>query len=251
MPSSIPADETAYERVQRFNALTSWLHSRRYAHTLDVATRLARETPERPLRVAEVGCAVAKLYGLLSERFPVEYVGIDHDPEFCRVARARYGARPDFQVQCASAEDESAIARLGRPDLVCALEMIEHIPEAASIRMIAGIAALRPRAFVASVPIELGPGVWIKHVGGLMLGYHRHRKRRTAETFWAGLYQTHRLPPHGTGHTGWDWRWLYQTLRCFMDVREVRRSPAPFLPAGLNFSILFVAVPRPERSSPA
>ena len=247
MPLSIPANETNYERVQRFNLLTRWLHSRRYVLLLGIAKRLARETPGRPLRIADIGCGVAKVYGFLNERLAIEYVGIDHDPEFCRVAAERYGTNPNFRVLCASADDPVALAQVGQPDLVCALETLEHIPEPVGIRIVGSIAALRPRLFVASVPVEVGPAAWIKHLGSMTLGYRRHLHRRADEVFWAGLYQTHRLPPHQTGHSGWDWRWLGQTIRHYMRIREVRKAPLPFLPAGLSFSVIFLAEPRPER----
>lgn len=246
---AIPVNETAYERVQRFNALTRWLHSRRFSHMLDITTRLKREIPDRPLRIAEVGCAVGKLYGFLDERMKIDYVGLDHDPEFIRVANERYGTRDNFKVVCASGDDDGAFAELSRkwqPDLVCALETFEHIPEPISIGIIQKIAALRPRVFVASVPIEVGPSAWMKHLGSMLFGYARHKHRGAAEVFWAGLYQTHRLPGHMFGHSGWDYRWLSQSIRHFMDIKEVRKGPVPFLPSGLNFSIMFIAQPRPE-----
>ncbi|MBI5709617.1 MAG: class I SAM-dependent methyltransferase [Candidatus Eisenbacteria bacterium] len=194
----------------------------------------------------DIGCAVCKLYAVLDERFPVEYVGIDHDPEFIRVAHERYGNRSNFQVRCTRATDTGAFAGIERPDLVCALETLEHIPERDSIRIIDSVSRLAPRRFVCSVPVEVGPALWIKNVGSLLLGYERHKQRPWREVFWAGIYQLNRLPPHRTGHAGFDWRWLAQTIRHFMHVRELRKSPVPFLPAAFAFSVMFVAEPWPE-----
>jgi hypothetical protein len=242
----VAAPATAYEKIQQHSALTRWLHSRRYAHMVDLMGRLRREIPDRPIRIAEIGCAVAKLYAELDARFPIEYVGLDHDPTFCRVAEERYGRRPNFRVLCQSADDPATYREMGRPDLVCALETLEHIPEPMTMRIIERIAALKPRCFVASVPCEVGPALWIKNVGSLLVGYERHKQRPWREVFWAGLYQMNRLPPHRTGHGGFDWRWLAQTIRHFMHVRELRKSPVPFLPAAFAFSVMFVAEPYPE-----
>ncbi|MBI5710349.1 MAG: class I SAM-dependent methyltransferase [Candidatus Eisenbacteria bacterium] len=123
------------------------------------------------------------------QRFPVEYVGTDHDPEFIRVARGRYGSRPNFQARCAEAADPGVFAGIGCPDLVCALETLEHIPERDSIRIIDSVSRLAPRRFVCSVPVEVDPALWIKNVGSLLLGYERHKQRPWREVFWAGIYQ--------------------------------------------------------------
>lgn len=245
MPDAARAQETAYERIQRFNALTRWLHSQRYRHMLDIVGRLQRETPGRPLRIVDIGCAVGRLYTVLDQRFPIEYVGIDHDAEFIRVALERYGSRPNFQARCAEVADPGVFAGIESPDLVCALETLEHIPERDSIRIVEAVSRLAPRRFVCSVPVEVGPALWIKNVGSLLLGYERHRQRPWREVFWVGIYRLNRLPPHRTGHAGFDWRWLAQTIRHFMHVREMRKSPVPFLPAAFAFSVMFVAEPLP------
>lgn len=83
-------------------------------------------------------------------------------------------------------------------DIIVALETFEHIPEHDVVRIVEAVAASKPRLFVCSVPVEVGPAIWLKNVGSLVTGYMRHKEYRWSETFWAGLYQLDRLPPHGT-----------------------------------------------------
>ncbi len=129
-------------------------------------------------------------------------------------------------------------------DIIVALETLEHIPEPTVVRLIELVAAAHPQLFVSSVPVEIGPAVWLKNVGSLLTGYSRHRDYRWSETFWAGLYQLDRLPPHHLDHRGFDWRWLEQTIRHNMRIVETRRFPFQWLPAALSFSVFFVAEPR-------
>lgn len=241
-----PDHATSYERRQQFNRLVAWLHSFRYKHILRVLEDLSAEIHGRPIRVLEIGCASAKLYGLLHERFAVDYTGIEPQRSFIDLAESRYGTRPNLRLICGSAVDEGLVAAVEAPDIIIALETLEHIPEHDVVRIVENVARRRPRLFVCSVPVEVGPIIWIKNVGSLLMGYMRHREYLWRETFWAGLYQLDRLPPHGTGHKGFDWRWLAQTIRHNLQIVRRRTFPFAFLPAGLSASVFFVARPRPD-----
>lgn len=232
---------TDYERQLSFNALTAWLHSLRYRSTLQVIASVA-EGLDRPLKVLEIGSAEGKLFGILDQRFSIDFTGIEIREDFIRTARARYGERKNFRVLQRSAIDLEGI---DTPDVVIALETLEHIPENDVVRVVEAVAALHPKRFICSVPVEIGPSIWLKNVGSLLAGYNRHRIEYTwARTFWAGLYQLDRLPPHDTGHMGFDWRWLAQTIRHNMRICEMRRFPFRFLPAAVSMSIFMVAEPR-------
>ena len=78
-------------------------------------------------------------------------------------------------------------------------------------------------------------------VGSLASGYSRHKEYTWRETFWAGLYCLDRLPPHGTGHKGFDWRWLAQTLRKSFKIVHVHKLPSDVFPTALSTSVFFVA----------
>jgi hypothetical protein len=224
----------------------AWLHGFRYKNIYDVFQTLAAEIADRPIRVVEIGCAHAKLYQLLNDRFRIDYTGVEINPAFVEEARRRYGEHKNFRILAQSAADVDMTSSGEQPDIVVALETLEHIPEHAVVRIVENIARQRPRLFVCSVPVEVGPIIWIKNVGSWLMGYLRHTEYRWHETLWAGLYQLDRLPPHGTGHKGFDWRWLAQTIRHNLRIVEFRRLPARLLPAGLSTSVFFVARPREE-----
>lgn len=140
----------------------------------------------------------------------------------------------------------NALATLEHTDIIVALETLEQIPEHDVVRIVEAVAAAKPRLFVSSVPVEIGPAIWLKNVGSLVTGYMRHKEYRWSETFWAGLYQLDKLPPHDTGHKGFDWRWLAQTIRHNMKIKEIRRFPLSILPAAVAFSVFMIAEPREQ-----
>jgi len=236
-------DETAYERNQQYSALTRYLHGFRFRQMMKIVGELRSEIPDRPLQVFEIGAAAGKLYATLDAHFPIEYRGIELDEAFVQKAIERHGARPNFEIRHGSAADP-ALWSGPRPDLVVALETLEHIPERYVFRVIENVAAAAPRRFIASVPVEVGPAIWIKNLGSLVTGYNRHKGRPWSEVFWGSVYATNRLPVHGTGHRGFDWRWLGHTIRHYMNVREIRKSPFQWVPSPFAMSVMFVAESR-------
>jgi SAM-dependent methyltransferase len=236
------ATETGwYEERQNHNAITRWLHSFRYRYAIDTVDRIY-ERLRRPLRIVDVGCGNGKLFDALHFGRPIEYTGIEPDLEFAETAKSRHARYKNFRLIQESAV--TAFKQCESPDLVMVLETFEHIPEGQVVRLVEDIAAARPACFFASVPVEIGPAIWMKNVGSLVCGYMRHREYTWPETLWAGLYQLDKLPPHGTLHKGFDWRWLAQTIRQNMKITGFHRFPLPFMPAAVSSSVCFVAEPR-------
>jgi SAM-dependent methyltransferase len=227
---------TAYEKNQRFNPINTWLHSRRYRN---IRREFAALKLGRPIRVLDIGCAHAPLYAALSD-FDIDYTGIEINNKMANVAVSRYGDRKNFRL----VRESALTAETGSPDVVVALETFEHIPGREVVRLIEKIASLRPICLIASVPIEIGPSIWIKNVGSLLMRYPRYREYTWRETFDAGLYRLDRLPPHHINHKGFDWRWLAQTIRHNMQITTMRALPFPFLPFAVSTSVFFVAKPR-------
>jgi SAM-dependent methyltransferase len=233
---------TEYERNQQFSALTRWLHSYRYRNAIDVMGEL-RDL--QTIRVLEVGCGLGKLFGVLNERFPIAYTGIDLDAEHIEIARARHGHHANFRAIAADAV--ASLDDIESADIVFALETLEHLPGNAAVRVTEKIARIRPRLFICSVPVEIGPALWCKNVGSWLCGYVRYKSYTWSETFWAGLYNFDRVGPHQTGHRGFDWRWLAQTIRHSMQIREIRKFPISFMPAALSTSVFMICEPRQAR----
>lgn len=238
-----------YERNQELNRLVSWLHSLRYRDILPVVGRLAEDVGDRPIRLLDIGCAHARLFDVLRSRFPIEYTGIDPIPSMAEAARRRYGRHPRFEIVCDAVENRHDL--LENRDAIVALETLEHIPEGAVVRLVEAIARARPRVFVLSVPVEVGPALWLKNLGSLLAGYYRHREYTWGETVWAGLGRLDKVPAHGLGHKGFDWRWLAATVRHNLALRELRRLPVNGLPIWLATSIFLVCEPRrPDPAAP-
>lgn len=237
-------EETNYEHNQGFNKLVSWLHSYRYKNISRVFDKLSESNNGTPITVIDIGCGDAKLYSLLNERFNIDYIGIEPNAVFVQVAEKRYQSQSNFRIIHDAVENQLDI--IAGANIVVALETFEHILEHIVVRIIEQVAKKQPKLFVCSVPVEVGPAIWIKNLGSLAIGYMRHTEYTWKETFWAGLGKLDKLPPHGTGHKGFDWRWLAQTIRHNMKIKEIRKFPFGLFPAGLSTSVFFIAEPTPQ-----
>ncbi len=231
-----------YEKNQNFNALVAWLHSLRYKNIIKLFDELEQLNNGNTIRVVEIGCGYAKLYSMLNDRFNIEYTGIELNEFLVEKAIERYQHRPNFTIIHDAVENK--IDLINNADVIIALETLEHIPEHIVVRIIEKIAEIGPRVFACSVPVEIGPAIWLKNIGSLFFGYVRHKEYTWKETFWAGLSKLDNLPSHGTGHKGFDWRWLAQTIRHNMKIIKIQGFPFGFLPSGLCTSMFFVAIPR-------
>jgi SAM-dependent methyltransferase len=234
---------TLYEEAQEFNRITRFLHSRRYSALLELIGPLRAEFSDRRIRALEIGCGPGTAVGHLLGSFDIDYRGIDINPEFIAAAQHYHGHRP----HCVFIEADATDPRHYEPegaDIVFALETLEHIPERHVVRIVENVCRIvLPRLFVVTVPVEVGPAVWIKNAGSALMGYDR-KSGGFRETFWAGLYRLDRVPAHDTSHLGFDWRWLAQTIRHNAPIREIRSLPFALLPKSLAPSVLMVAAPR-------
>jgi SAM-dependent methyltransferase len=234
-------NRTEYERLQQYNFLTRWLHSLRFKHVLRAFADFASVSPQ-PFRILDIGCGPAKLYALLDPLYAIDYHGYETDLAFVEAARTRYGHRANFRINGQSIAD----ADLAGYDVIAALEVLEHIEERAAVRLIEAIAEARPKLFICSVPVEIGPALWLKNIGSWLCRYPRHTEYTWSQTFWGGLYRLDKLPDHRLGHLGFDWRWLAQTVRHNMYIQSLKVFPVSWLPAAVGTSIFIVATPRPQ-----
>lgn len=243
--SKAPAQEsraTVYEQNQNFNSLISWTHSFRYKYLVEEFNEISIKLGPQPIRVIDIGCAHAKSFGVLNEKFKIDYTGIEVYKDGVEAAQERYGTYHNFKIIKNRVEEE--FKHFKDADVILALETLEHIPEDHVVRIIEAIAKTNPQSFICSVPVEIGPAVWFKNIASFATGYSRHKEYTWKETFWAGLVKLDNIPPHGTGHKGFDWHWLAQTIRHNMKIRKIRKSPFKMLPPSFNSSVFFVAEPR-------
>ena len=234
---------TKYEQNQNFNFVTRLLHSYRYSWILSIFRKLYKEVDFRTITVVDVGCGPCKLFKVLSENgLPINYIGIEPNEDFVEASIKRYNSMNNFQIIKGRAED--IIPNIDQKiDIFTGLESFEHIPEYLVPIILRAISAKRPKIFACSVPVEVGPVIWIKNIGSKLMGYSRYKEYKWSETFWAGLYQLDKVAPHGTGHKGFDWRWLKHNIRQSMEITSVSKSPFSFIPAAFAPSICFTSVP--------
>ncbi|WP_244518048.1 class I SAM-dependent methyltransferase [Agrobacterium fabrum] len=233
---------TTYEKMQDFNWLTRFLHAGRYRKLLEVLETLQKDVGNRKVRILDIGCGPGTAVGHILEKFDVEYVGIDYDPIFIDAARNRYGKNENCRFIVGDATDERLYETI-QADIVIALETLEHIHFNRTVRVIEHVCTIiRPRIFLVTVPVEVGPAVWIKNWGSALMGYNR-QSGNLKETFWAGLYRMDRVPAHHTSHQGFDWRCLAQLIRVNAPLREIRSLPFSFVPRLLSPNVALIAEP--------
>ena len=231
--------QTSYEKNQNFNLLVRWLHSIRYKYLLELFDQQQHNNPDKTIKVVDIGCAHAKLFFILNQLYKITYVGIEIDKIFAETAQNRYGTQPNFRVINDTIENHYSV--LENVDFIIALETFEHIPEHIVVRLIENIAIANPDYFVCSVPNEVGPIIWVKNIGSFLMGYMRHSEYKWRETLYSGLYQLDKVDTHGTGHKGFDWRWLAQTIRHNRKITTTLSSPFRWLPKTLSTSIVFIS----------
>lgn len=230
--------KTTYERNQSFNRLVRFLHAFRFDYLM---SEIRRQGFSGKIKVVEVGCAHAHSFALLDANFPIDYVGIELDEESCRAAQERFGHCGNFQLLQGSVADFPHVFE--GADVVLALETLEHIPDPIVVRVIEQIAAARPRLFYCSVPNEVGPMIWIKNLGSVLMGYKRHKFYSWKETYYSSIGRMDKLPPHTTMHRGFDWRWLGHTIIQNMQIDRYLTTPFRGNLRFLSPSIIFVCKP--------
>jgi hypothetical protein len=229
---------TDYEKTQNFNPVVNFLHNVRYRHLIKLFQDYSKTSLNQPIKVLEIGCAHAKTFSLLNNKFKIDYLGIELDKGFVDIAQNRYGAQSNFKIVHGSIADH--FSALENVDIILALETLEHIPEKLVVRVVEQIAQAKPKIFICSVPNEVGPIVWLKNIGSLVMGYMRHKEYKWRETFYAGIFNLDKIETHGVGHRGFDWRWLAQTIRHNLKINKIYSTPFAWLPKTFSFSVIFI-----------
>lgn len=234
--------ETAYEANQNFNSLTTFLHSPRYKILAEKMTELSKEITDRPIRVMDIGCGPGTAVGTIVNGFNAEYVGIDYDSAFIDAAQRKYRNAGQCRFVVGDAADRSFYEDRSA-DIVVALETLEHIPANRVVDIVEYVCTIiKPKTFLVTVPVEVGPAVWIKNWDSLLMGYDR-QSGNARETFWAGLYQLDKVAPHSVSHQGFDWRWLAQTMHVNSPLVEKRSLPFSFLPKWCASNVALMSKP--------
>lgn len=226
-----------YERTQNFNIITKFLHSTRYRNLKKIIKSGA--TQRGVLNIVDVGCGPAKSYEVIKGLdIDFQYLGIEVERDFCSIATERYGHFDNFKIACDSIEN--VFEAFETADIIIGLESFEHIPESLVVRTVEAIGRSDFLYLYVTVPNEVGPAILIKNVGSFLMGYRRYKEYRWNETFAAAMYNLDKVDRHGTGHKGFDWRWLAQTLRQNCKIKQITTSPFQIVPQIFSPSIGFI-----------
>lgn len=226
-----------YEATQDFNVITKFLHSTRYSNLIEVAGRVSRL--RGALNVLDIGCGTCRAYEALDQSgLEFRYRGIEIREDFAELVRARHESRENFTISVGTVSN--FLHSFDGYDLIIGLESFEHIPEPLVVRVIEAIAKSDVPYIYITVPNEVGPALLVKNFGSMLMGYSRHTEYSAIETIRAGFYQLNKVGRHGTGHKGFDWHWLAQTLRQHFTIIRNTRSPSEYIPLPFSPSVGFV-----------
>ena len=226
-----------YEINQNFNLITRFLHSVRYRNLAALVKLIANKNES--IKVVDIGCGVAKSFQVIGETCSnFSYIGVEPMREFYDLARLRYGDCDNFQIICDGIENTMFVFE--DADLIIGLESFEHIPESLVVRIVEEIGTSDFKILYITVPNEIGPAIFIKNVGSFLMGYHRYKEYSWRETLSAAFYNLDKVERHDTGHIGFDWRWLAQTIRQNCQIDRITTSPAQFIPRCISPSIGFI-----------
>jgi len=232
--------ENIYDEMQNFNFITSFLHRTRFRNLEKLIIRASIEKKGK-LKIVDVGCGHAKAYKIIKEQgIDFDYVGVELTKKFYDVAHDRFSQFENFNIIFDSIENQ--FEKFIDADVIIGLESFEHIPEPLVVRTIEAISKASFMYLYITVPNEVGPAILIKNIGSALMGYERYKEYEWRETFFASIYDLDRVERHGTGHKGFDWRWLAQTLRQNTTILKKTSSPANFIPKFISPSIGFICV---------
>jgi len=160
--------------------------------------------------------------------------------DFYDIAYEGYNQFENFKIIHDSIENQ--FEKFTDADVIICLESFEHIPEWLVVRIIEAISKVSFMYLYVTVPNEVGPAIFIKNIGSALMGYKRYKEYEWRETFYASIYELDKIKRHETGHIGFDWRWLAQTLRQNTTIVKKTSSPFDFIPKFISPSIGFICV---------
>ena len=233
-------DADHYEDIQNFNFITKFLHRTRFRNLEILIIKASKEKKEK-LKIVDIGCGDSSAYAVIKALdINFDYIGIELRKDFCDIANKKYNQYQNFKIIQGSVENHFEI--FSDADVIIGLESFEHIPSWLVVRTIEAISKSSFMYLYLTVPNEVGPAILVKNVGSALMGYERHLEYEWRETFFASIYDLDRVERHGTGHKGFDWRWLAQTLRQNTTILKKTSSPANFIPKFISPSIGFICV---------
>jgi SAM-dependent methyltransferase len=230
----------SYKKFQGFNFITKYLHNNRYRNLEKLIIHAAKEKNNK-LKIVDIGCGPAKAFEIINRLdIDFEYIGVELGKDFYDIAYQNYNHFENFDIIHDSIEYQ--LQTISDADVIICLESFEHIPEWLVVQTIQAISKVSFMYLYVTVPNEIGPAILIKNLGSALMGYKRYKEYKWSETFYASVYNLDKVTRHGTGHIGFDWRWLAHTLRQNTSIFKKTSSPFNLIPKFISPSIGFICV---------
>jgi SAM-dependent methyltransferase len=237
-----------HEQNEQLNPVNRWLHSRRYEL---VRNWLQMHYGHKTVRILEIGVGYGRLFDELNPQLQIDYTGIELIEDLYKEAKQRHTGQANCRFILGSVLDSDVQKQLDASyDVIIALETCEHIP-ARNLPLVFDLLRnkLHCAYFISSVPIEIGPTIFLKNAGSWLLHYGRFREYSARETLNAALSRIDKLPPHSADHAyprhkGFDWRSYRYLLHQDFVINQTLHLPLGWLPACLSTNVMFIAQPR-------
>ena len=235
-----------------YNKITKFLHTRRYQWVIKKINLRNKKINAKNnlIKIVDIGCGHCDVFKeLLKTDLNFDYIGIEPKGSLINIAKSNYSNNERFNIIDGLADN--VIENLEKVDYFLALETLEHIPEKNVLDIILKIKEKKPKAFLFTVPNEVGPAILIKNLGSFLMSYKRYKEYSFMETLNAGLYKLHKLPPHSdkgdsfmVGHKGFDYRFLIYQIHQHMQINSIGRNPFDWIPTFIAPSVFVECITR-------
>lgn len=252
--NGIPPGHYARKQILSPSRLVRWSHGSRF--------RLARElvAPFAGRRLIDYGCGDGTFLASVQDLFP-EALGVDVAADQVADCASRFAGSPGIAFLSTSSLNDPRHRH--RYQLAVCMEVLEHCPDDLQIAVLDDVLAVTTAdaTVVISVPIEIGPPLAAKQGARALVALggaseygarERYRPGELARMLFAGADTAiPRVEYEGeagsrfTGHKGFNWRRLQQTIERRFAVERRLFSPLPLLGAWLNSQVWFVCRKRP------
>jgi 2-polyprenyl-3-methyl-5-hydroxy-6-metoxy-1,4-benzoquinol methylase len=260
-PPSAALTQGHYARKQLFSRsrLVAWSHTRRF----ELARHLV--APFAGRRLLDYGSGDGTFLALVHDLFPTA-LGVDVEPGQVRECALRLAALDGLTFATTDAIADARHA--GRYEVVTCMEVLEHCPDDIRERVLDDLRRVSApgAAVIISVPIETGPSLAAKQAvrafaaaAGLReyAGRERYSPRELLAMTFARPHTSIARQENTTslsdgrvirftGHKGFNWRALEQSVAARFTIERRLFSPMPALRGWLNSQAWFVC-----RASPA
>ena len=256
---SVSAGHYAQKQILSRSGLVRWTHGSRF--------RMGRElvAPFAGKRLLDYGSGDGTFLAMIQDLFP-DAVGADVALDQVEDCRKRFSSVPGMLFVPTDAL--ASAAHGGRYDVVVCMEVLEHCPDDVQIEVLDRIKHITAPggAVVISVPIEIGPPLVAKQCVRAMVAMsglkeYAYRERYSPSELMTMLFAGKRTvfpreehigqidetrTTRYTGHKGFNWRKLQESIRARFTIDRRLFSPLPLLGPWCNSQVWFVCTKPPS-----